>query len=117
MVTDITDNDFEATVTAEGITLVDFWAEWCGPCRSFAPVFEAAADDNPDIRFVKLDTEHNPAVATELGVRSIPTIMAFRDGVMVYNAAGALPRAALDDLIAQVRDLDMEEVHAALAAQ
>jgi thioredoxin 1 len=110
-------DNFEKTVTAEGTVLVDLWASWCGPCRSFAPVFEKAAETHPDIVFAKVDTEAEQALAGSLGVMSIPTLMVFRDGVMLYNQAGALPEAALEDLIRQSQELDMDEVRSKLAAQ
>ncbi|MDO5033208.1 thioredoxin [Corynebacterium sp.] len=107
---DITGETFEQTVTAEGITLVDAWAEWCGPCKRFAPVFEKASEEHPDITFAKLDTEANQELAAGLQIQSIPTLMIFRDGILVFRDAGALPPAALEDLISQVKDLDMDEV-------
>ena len=114
--TDLKSAEFESTVTGEGIVLVDFWAEWCGPCKSFGPVFEAASEKNPDITFAKIDTEAEQEIAGALEIRSIPTLMVFRDGVQLFSQAGALPGHALDDLIDQVKALDMDEVRAEIAA-
>jgi thioredoxin 1 len=113
----LTKENFESTIGPEGIVLVDFWAAWCGPCRMFAPIFEQAAQDNPDITFGKVDTEAEPELAGAFGIMSIPTLMVFRDQVLLYSQPGALPKAALDDLISQARALDMEAVRAELATQ
>ena len=115
--TALTEATFEETVTGNDIVLVDWWAAWCGPCRTFAPVFEDAARRHDDIVFAKVDTEAEPRLAALAGIQSIPTLMAFREGVLVYAQAGALPPAALDELIRQVRSLDMDEVHRAVAAE
>ena len=113
----ITGEDFNKTVRGEGITLVDFWDSWCGPCMRFKPVFEKAAEANPDITFAKVDTEAEQGLASALGISSIPTLMVFRDDVLVYREAGALPASALNSLIEQVRGLDMAEVKAKIAAE
>jgi thioredoxin 1 len=113
----LTQDTFESTIEQDGIVLVDWWASWCGPCRQFAPVFEAAAEVNPDITFGKVDTEAEPQLSAAARIMSIPTLMAFRDGILVFSQPGALPAPVLDDLIGQVRALDMDEVRAELAAQ
>jgi thioredoxin 1 len=114
---ELTATDFEKTVTENDIVLVDFWAAWCGPCRMFAPTYEKAAEANPDIVFGKVDTEAEQALAGAANIRSIPTLMAFREGVLVFAQPGALPPPALDQVITAVRDLDMDEVRATVEAQ
>ena len=114
--TALTKESFESTVLGDGIVFVDFWAGWCGPCMAFAPVYEAAAEANADIVFTKVDTEAEQDLAREAGIMSIPTLMAFRDGILLYREAGALGAATFDDLISQVRALDMESVRAEIAS-
>ena len=111
----LTTETFEETVTRPGITQVDWWASWCGPCRMFAPAFQAASEQHPDITFGKVDTEGQPELSAAARIRSIPTLMAFRDGILVFSQPGALPAAALEQLIQAVRDLNMTEVREKLA--
>ncbi|WP_151640978.1 co-chaperone YbbN [Corynebacterium sp. 11A] len=107
---ELNENNFQDTVTGKGIVLVDCWAAWCGPCRAFKPTFEKASEEHTDATFGTLDTENNQGLAAALEIQSIPTLMIFRDGILVYREAGALPPAALEDLITQVKGLDMDEV-------
>ena len=112
-----TKDTFGPLIEKGGIVIVDFWAEWCGPCRSFAPVFEQASAKHPDVVFAKVDTEEQPELAGAFGVRSIPTLIVFRDQVMLFEQAGALPAAALDEILAQVKALDMDQVKKDIEAE
>ena len=112
-----TSEAFDELIEGDGIVLVDFWAAWCGPCRQFAPVFEAASEQHQDIRFLKVDTEEERELAARAAITSIPTLMAFRDGILVYARPGALPAPMLEQLIEGVRALDMDDVRRQLAEQ
>jgi thioredoxin 1 len=109
--------EFEAAVTKPGITFVDFWAAWCGPCRMFAPIFETASEKYPEIQFAKIDTDVEQEIAAAAQISSIPTLMAFRDGILVFREAGALPAPQFEELIKAVQALDMDEVRKEIASQ
>jgi thioredoxin 1 len=112
---DLTATDFSSTIEDNGIVLIDFWAEWCGPCRMFAPWYEEVSQEHTDVVFAKVDTEAEQALAGSFGIRSIPTLMAFRDGILLYKEAGALPKEALGQLVDQVKALDMDDVRRQVA--
>lgn len=112
---ELTKDNFEATIAGNETVLIDFWASWCGPCRMFGPVFEKAAEKHPDLVFAKVDTEAQQELAAAFGIRSIPTLMVFRDRIVLYSQPGALPAPMLDDLIGQVRALDMDQVRREIA--
>ncbi len=113
---DINADSFEKTITDNEIVLVDFWADWCGPCKRFAPIYDKASEQHEDVTFAKLDTDANQALSGQLGIEGIPTLMAFREGVLVFNQAGALPGPALQEVIDAVKGLDMEQDHKDVAA-
>jgi thioredoxin len=114
---ELTTENFQDTINSSPMVIIDFWASWCGPCRSFAPTFEAASEKHGDIVFAKVNTEEQQEIANAFNIRSIPTLMVFRDQVILYAEAGALPAAAFDQLVDQVKALDMDKVRADIAAQ
>ncbi|MEN9970018.1 MAG: hypothetical protein RLZZ229_226 [Actinomycetota bacterium] len=113
----LTAETFGDAVVHDGITIVDFWADWCGPCKQFGPIFEEASGNHPDVRFAKVDTEDQKQLAGEAGISSIPTLMVFREGILLYNRAGALPAPSLNELIETVKGLDMDEIRKEIEAQ
>jgi thioredoxin 1 len=114
---EITKDNFKDTVSKDGIVILDWWASWCGPCRAFAPTFEQASTKHADITFGKIDTEAQPELSGAFEIRSIPTLMVFRDGILLFNQPGALPASALEELVGKVRALDMEEVRREVASR
>jgi thioredoxin 1 len=113
----LTKENFDQTIQDNETVFIDFWAEWCGPCRSFAPTYESTSEQHPDIVFGKVDTEDQPELAGAFGIRSIPTLMVFRDQIVLYAQPGAIPGNMLESLITQVKELDMEQVRAQIASQ
>lgn len=113
----MTIDNFEDTILNNDIVLIDFWADWCQPCKTFGPVFEKVSEKHPDILFAKVDTEAQQEIAAQFGIRSIPTLAIFREKVLLFNQAGALPEATLDEVVGRVKDLDMDEVRAAIAEE
>jgi thioredoxin 1 len=113
----VTEATFKGTVERDGIVVIDCWAAWCGPCRAFGPIFDRVAERHPDVVFGKVDTEAEQGLAAALGIQSIPTLMVLRDGVLLYSQPGALPEAALEDLLERVRALDMDEIRARIARE
>jgi thioredoxin 1 len=114
---EITKDNFKDTVSKDGIVILDWWASWCGPCRAFAPTFEQASGKHADITFGKIDTEAQPELSGAFEIRSIPTLMVFRDGILLFNQPGALPASALEELVGKVRELNMEEVRREVASR
>lgn len=114
---DLTQENFESTVLENDFVIIDFWAPWCGPCRAFAPVYDQVSENHPDIIFAKVNTEAEQAIAGSFQIRSIPTLMVFREKVIIYSESGSLPASALEDLIVKVRELDMAQVHKEIAEE
>lgn len=112
---ELTQDNFESTIAGDGIVIVDWWASWCGPCMAFAPVYESVSSRHPDIVFAKVDTEAEMDLSAAAQIQSIPTLMIFRDGILVFRQSGALPEDALEDILGQARGLDMDQVRAAVA--
>ena len=111
----LTEQNFDTTID-KGVVLVDWWAPWCGPCHAFAPIYEKAAEQNRDVTFAKVNTEESPRLAAEFGIRAIPTLMVFKEGILVFSQPGMLPAATLDELVNQAKKLDMNKVRAELSA-
>jgi thioredoxin 1 len=116
-VIDLTKDNFESVITGNDVVIVDFWAPWCGPCRGFAPVFESASEKHPDVVFAKVNTDEQQELAGHFAIRSIPTLMLFREQVILFSQAGALPESGLESVLTQAKAVDMKEVHEDLAAQ
>lgn len=114
---ELTKENFKETIEGNATVIVDFWAPWCGPCRAFAPTFEAVSEANEDVVFAKVNTEEQPELGAAFGIRSIPTLMAFRDQIAIFQQAGALPRGPFEQLVEKIKELDMDEVRAQIAAQ
>ena len=115
--TELTTENFNSIVEDNDIVIIDFWADWCGPCKMFAPTYESAAEDNPDVVWGKIDTQAQQQLAAAFNIRAIPTLMVIKEQIPIFSQSGALPRAALDELVGKARDLDMDEVRAAIEEQ